>query len=146
MKISSANFKNILLNFCYFMCIYVITIIILLLILNPIINFYEHELSFPLFGKLSFPLYIGVLALITTLLGSIVLFLKLKFKLNFNKKFILGITSLGILIPLNAHISIYYFIPEVHTTAYWAMNDFLLLLIVIGILILIITFEVSKTM
>jgi hypothetical protein len=144
MRLKKVNFQRVIMNFCYFLSIYFITIIVLLLILNPIINFYENELVFPFIGKLPFPLYLALLGLFAILSCSVFFYLKLKYKFKFNKILLLGITFLGIIIPLDSHISIYYFAPETHLTAYWQLNDFLLLLVVIGILIFLISVELEK--
>jgi len=144
MMLKKVHFQKAVMNFSCFLSIYFITIIVFLFILNPIINFYENELIFPFIGKLSFPLYLILLGLFATLSGSLFFFLKLKYKLKFNKILLFGITVLGIIIPLDSHISIYYFAPETHLITYWIVNDFLLLLAVIGILIFLISFEFEK--
>jgi len=144
MKFKDFNYKSVLMNFSYFLSVYILTIMTFLLILNPIIDFSENELVFPLVGKLSFPIFITLLIIFTLILGISFLYFKIKFKLKIPRLLFLGMTVLAVLIPLNAHLTIYYFAPELHLTAFWILNDLLLLFIVMGILIVFITFELQK--
>ena len=144
LKTKDFHFKDVLMNFCYFMCIYIATMIIFLICLNPIINFYETGLTFPLIGKLSYPAFILILVIFAAMSGTLFLFVKVKYNLKLDKFLLLGVTLLAVLIPLDAHITIYYFAPEYHQSAYWIVNDLLLLLIVIGILLFLIIYEFKK--
>lgn len=132
-------------NFSYFMCIYIITMILFLICINPIINFYETGLTFPLIGKLSYPAFMLISSMFAAIFGILFLFVKLRYDLKLDRLLLLGVTLLAVVITLDAHITIYFFAPESHSNAYWIVNDLLLLFIVIGILHFLIIYELKKT-